>query len=345
MEIGKNELCFLDLKIMLHNNYLSTTVYSKPTDSHLYLHATSCHSSASINGIPKGVALRLRRICSSDNEYNEKSDEYMSYLTDRGYKQKKIEKTFKNIEKLPRTEARKKVEKNCKNSRIVFTAKFNPRGPDVNKIVRENLHLLENQPELKELFPKGAIITAYKREDNLKNLLVRSNPYTVNSEVNEEKGYVRCNSRSCDSCDNYVDETSFIICHATKRRFKIRKESSCKTNNVIYVAYCKVCGKQGVGSTVCWKPRLSNYKSHIKNNVPTCRIVKHFINDCPDPTLSNIRFIIIDVIDNAEQFSKERLEQLLLEKEKFWIGTLLTQHHGLNGSHDWNRKNRTDREK
>ena len=89
MEISYNELCFLDLKITLKDNHLSTTVYSKPTDSHLYLHATSCHNSKSINGIPKGVALRLRRICSSENEYRNKSEEYTSYLTNRGYERKK----------------------------------------------------------------------------------------------------------------------------------------------------------------------------------------------------------------------------------------------------------------
>ena len=345
MEIGYNELCFLDLKITLKDNHLSTTVYSKPTDSHLYLHATSCHNSKSINGIPKGVALRLRRICSSENEYRNKSEEYTSYLTNRGYERKNIEKTFKTIGNLPRSEARKKVVKPNTTSRIVFTAKFNPRGPDVNEIVKRHLHLLENKPELKELFPKGSVITANKRENNLKNLLVRSNPYTMKSEVNEEKGYVRCNKRSCDSCDNYVDETSNIICFATKRRFKIRKESSCTTNNVIYVAYCKDCGKQGVGSTVCWKKRLSNYKSHIKKKIPSCKIVKHFINSCPDPTASNIRFVIVDVVNNTENLSPDELDRLLLEKEKFWIGTLITQHQGLNGSHDWNRKKRTEREK
>ena len=345
MEVGNNELCFLDLKITLNGNHLSTSVYSKPTDSHLYLHATSCHSSNSINGIPKGVALRIRRICSDDTEYSIKSDEYKSYLIDRGYKHKKIEKTFNNMGKLSRSEARKKVEKIGNTSLIVFTAKFNPRGPDVNEIVKNHLHLLENQPELKEVFPKGSVITANKRENNLKNLLVRSNPYTVQNKVDDEKGYVRCNKSSCDSCDNFVDEISSITCHATKRRFKIRKESSCATNNVIYVAYCKNCGKQGVGSTVCWKKRLSNYKSHIKKKIPSCRIVKHFINDCPDETVSNIRFIIVDVVNNTELLSKEKLDKLLLDKEKFWIGTLVAQHQGLNGSHDWNRKKRTEREK
>ena len=345
MEIGGSELCFLDLKITLENNKLLTTVYSKPTDSHLYLHADSCHNHSSKSGITKGVALRLRRICSSDNEYHQKSIEYSSYLTDRGYNSKSVKKAFETIGNISRTEARKKVEKHAKSSKIVFTTTFNPRGPNVSSIIKQHLPLLSNHPELNEMFPDGSIMVANKREANLKELLTRSNPYKVNVATNEESGYVKCGKGSCDSCDNYVDQTSTIICHATKRKFTIRKESTCTTKNVVYIAYCTTCGKQGVGSTVKWKPRLANYKSHIKKKIYTCRIVRHFIDDCPDQTLRNMRFIIVDVVNNAEQLSMEDLEHILLEKEKFWIGTLVTQHHGLNGSHDWQRSKRTEMEK
>ena len=41
IEIGGNELCFLDLKLTLTDNKIQTTVHSKPTDSHLYLQADS----------------------------------------------------------------------------------------------------------------------------------------------------------------------------------------------------------------------------------------------------------------------------------------------------------------
>ena len=38
--------------------------------------------------------------------------------------------------------------------------------------------------------------------------------------------------------------------------------------NVIYIAFCLNCLKQRVGSTVVgWKPRLRNYKSHIKKKM------------------------------------------------------------------------------
>ena len=90
LEIGGSDLCFLDLKLTLTDNKIETTVYSKPTDSHLYLQADFCHHLPSILGIQKGVALILRRICSTGEEYNNKSKEYKAYLIGRGHKLKNI---------------------------------------------------------------------------------------------------------------------------------------------------------------------------------------------------------------------------------------------------------------
>ena len=62
MEIAKGSLCFLDLKISIVDYKLATNVYSKPTDSHLYLQSNSCHNPKAIDGIQKGIALKIRRI-------------------------------------------------------------------------------------------------------------------------------------------------------------------------------------------------------------------------------------------------------------------------------------------
>ena len=128
------------------------------------------------------------------------------------------------------------------------------------------MHIIENKPELAALFPKGIINVANKREKNLGDLLLRSDPYNISSDATSglELGYNRCNKK-CDSCNNFVDQTTSITSYATTgRKFTIRKESTCTSINVIYLVYCTSCGKQGVGSTFAWKPRLANYTSHIR---------------------------------------------------------------------------------
>ena len=98
-----------------------------------------------------------------------------------------------------------------------------------------------------------------------------------------------------------------------------RRDSTCDTKNIIYLAYCKKCNKQGAGSGIKWKPRLRNYKSHIKNKSPTCRIVKHFIDDCNDPHVpfKYFGFLLIDVLNNVDDLSENDIESLLLQKQKF----------------------------
>ena len=343
MELGGDTLCFLDLNISIINNRLETTVYRKPTDSHLYLHNKSCHNRKSINGIQKGVALRLRRICSTEAEFQIKANEYMKYLTSRGHDVNKVKEAFEAVKSMDRAEARKPVTSKRNNNRIIFSTKFNPRGPDVKSIIKRNLPIIESDPFLAELFPAESILVAFKKENTLSNLLLRSDPYNVKESLldNTEKGYVKC-TRKCDSCNNFVDATSNITSFATGRKFKIRSDITCNTRNIIYVAYCVSCGKQGVGSSVSWKPRLANYKSHIKNKIRSCKIATHFIDTC---NANSLRFILVDVVNNIESLTLDEIDTLLLDKEKFWIGTLVTQHKGLNGTHDWNRSKRTDKEK
>ena len=106
------------------------------------------------------------------------------------------------------------------------------------------------------------IMVAYKREKNLKELLTRADPYNSISNVDDEMHtYVPCIQR-CDSCANFVVAKSSSECFATKRIYKVRRSTSCVSKNVIYIAFCLNCLKQGVGSTVDWKP-LRNYKSRI----------------------------------------------------------------------------------
>ena len=226
----------------------------------------------------------------------------------------------------------------------IVSTKFNPRGPDVKEIINRHLNILESNTEINKLLPRNTILVANKREENLKELLVRGDPYSIKEQLMEVGGYKKC-EKKCDSCDSFVAAVDSIISTASGRKYTIRANTTCASKNVIYVAFCTKCNMQGVGSTVSWKARLSNYKSHIKKKIRSCCIVNHFIDDCSDAQnpVKYLRFIIVDTINNTVDLDKNNIEQLLLKKEKFWIGTLITQHKGLNGTHDWNRKKRTDK--
>ena len=86
------------------------------------------------------------------------------------------------------------------------------------------------------------------------------------------------------------------------------------------------------------KCTADKYKSHIKNKNLIFRIAKNFIDECNDPHVlfKSLGFLIIDVLNKVEHLSENNNERLLLQKENFWTGTLVTPHKELNGSHDWN---------
>ena len=213
VEIGGSELCFLDLKLTLTDNEIQTTVYSKPTDSHLYLQADFCHHLPSILGIQKGVALRLRRICSTDKEYNNKSKEYKAYLIGRGHKLKNIENSFNDVLNMSRQQSRIKKTKNTNSkNKIAFCSKYNPLGPNIKNIIQKHAHILDNC----QIMQNKEIMVAYKREKNLKELLTRVDPYDIINNVDDEMHtYVPCKKR-CDSCTNFVVAKSSFERFATK---------------------------------------------------------------------------------------------------------------------------------
>ena len=212
MDIGKDYLCFLDLKTLVSGKKPMTTIYSRPTDGHLYLHSTPCHKSSSINGIEKNAARRLRRIYSTTEEYQNKAKEQSSYLFARRHNLKTVKSTFDKIEKKSCSVARRKKNRSIATTSVIYSAEFSPRSTNVSESINKHKHLLETDDTLKQLFPKKSIIVTNKRGRNLQELLSRADPYNIKSDLSDLNvhGYKKC-GKKCNPYNNFVDETSFVM--------------------------------------------------------------------------------------------------------------------------------------
>ena len=60
---------FLEVNVSIMNGKIFTDLYTKPTDKHQYLLHSSCHPTHTKRAIPFSLALRLRRICSTDETF------------------------------------------------------------------------------------------------------------------------------------------------------------------------------------------------------------------------------------------------------------------------------------
>ena len=85
---------FLDLKLKLENSKIAVDAFAKPTNSFTYVLPTSRYTRRSLNNIPRGIALRLGRICDTDEKFNSRSIEYKNYLIARDINHLKFIKLF-----------------------------------------------------------------------------------------------------------------------------------------------------------------------------------------------------------------------------------------------------------
>ena len=92
---------FLDVVIKIKNGRLSTDLYSKPVDSHQYLHYNSCHPEHIKKSIIYSQTLRLRRICSERKDLKSHVRDLKGWFLRRGYPQRIIEEQVDRAFRLP----------------------------------------------------------------------------------------------------------------------------------------------------------------------------------------------------------------------------------------------------
>ncbi|XP_077123750.1 uncharacterized protein LOC143781122 [Ranitomeya variabilis] len=169
---------FLDLKIVaLEDGKIITDVFRKPTATNTLLHASSAHHRSTINGIPTGQFLRVKRICSNTEDYDNQASDLVRRFSERGYSNRQIKKGFKKASSVSREELlygnkrsdRKKTDENG----VRFITKFNKQWPELTKIMHKHWGILQSDPILKQFLPSRPLMVP-RRSRNLKDLLVHS---------------------------------------------------------------------------------------------------------------------------------------------------------------------------
>ena len=153
-EVAEDLLEFLDLKLTFYKECkrISIDIFVKATDSLTYILPSTCFSKKSIENILKGVALQLRRICDSDDKFDDRSVQYRKYLVARDYKPSKVNKEFSDIENISREEARR--SKNCNNFPVSckLITQYIPLLPSIKPIIKKHLLVLHGSHEMLQTF-------------------------------------------------------------------------------------------------------------------------------------------------------------------------------------------------
>ena len=319
------KLEFLDVLVYKDKGTLHTTDFSKETDGHMYLLPSSAHLHSVSRNILYNVALRLRCICSTQEQFDNKCEEYKGYLLARGYNRVHIHKQFSRAKRVPRESTLVKKMINSSDNKVIFNLDYHPSLRNVGAIFCQYLPILFKFTAMEQAFNcNGAsIMVGYRRHKNIKEILSPpACPKTKNSKPPPSAGCNKCTSK-CYVCRNFLIESSTITSVATGLSYKIKDALSCKDDWVIYFATCVKCQKQDVGSTFTdFYTRWSNHKSHINKSQKTCTLAKHFIEkQCG---LHNLKVTLVEKV-------KVKTEKYLEKREGHWQRQLFTMHpHGLN---------------
>ena len=148
-EISKTSIPFLDTRIHIdENRQLQTTLFTKPTDTHNYLHHKSAHPRHLKNSLPYSQALRLRRICTKYDELHSNCKQMEEHFLRRGYHKENLQDQIRKAILTPRDTTLKKVTKE-QSTRIPLVTMFNSTLPQIGKILRVRWDILNIKGQIK----------------------------------------------------------------------------------------------------------------------------------------------------------------------------------------------------
>jgi hypothetical protein len=323
-EFSHNQVNFLDVTIRKENNTLTTDLYTKPTDTHQYLHSSSCHPYHCKSGIAYSQALRLRRICANDSDFSQHARELKRNLTARGHSAKKAQQAINKVKSLSRSDVlEKRATSQATNTRIPLVVTFHPKLPPLRNITNDNHHILHTSDRLQQAVPDTPIL-AYRRPRNLRDLLVRAEVPPLTDPISTtQQGTHTCHSNRCVVCKDHIQEGTTFASHVNNSSHKIRANITCTTSNVVYLITCRVCGVQYVGETKnTLKKRFYGHRSTVNTQKLDTPVGQHF--NLPNHSISDMILQGIESLGN-------RSDTVRASREKFWMKRLRTiQPHGLN---------------
>lgn len=308
-EFSTEGLPFLDTWVYLtEEGLLATRLFTKPTDAHLYLHYKSHHPKKQKDSIPLSQFLRLKRICTLEDDFIAAAREMFKHFQARGYPDHIILKGRKRAMETDR-EVLLTTKEPIPMESILYIYRFN--NPLFNPVclIQKHLHLLMRHPHTRFLSSKR-FQGVPARSSTLRDILVSANSSTITS---RPKGNHRC-ERNCSTCPHMAITTTFTST-STGKSYKIQGSFSCTSWNVIYLITCKACHLQYVGQTSnTLSTRMNQHLSSIRRCSDT-PIAQHF-----NQPAHNVNDVIVNVVTSP----MSKLLVTRLRWELAWIRELVT---------------------
>ena len=215
--------------------------------------------------------------------------------------------------------------------KFVMCSKWDPRQPNVHKGMKMLENMLYENRENEKCFPRGSIISGFRRQKNLGEIVAPSKPVRV-ARLPVQGGCFPCDApRACTLHQSgALQRVNSVVSRYDGVRHFIRKRINCNSPNVIYYILCPCRNPADyVGSTKNMKSRWSKHKYELKNsNLTACGLTRHFGESHRGDMEAAIAGLQVILLDKCEQ------EEDLKAIEDRWMCDLGTLFVGLNSHNE-----------
>ena len=171
--ITEDSLSFLDIQLSISKDGISTSVHYKETDAHCYFDYNSSHPQKCKDSIPYSQFRRLRRLCSTDQDFQTRTKELSTFFHNSNYPPNITTSAMAKVSNLTKEASLAPINNQTTRERIPLTLTFHPFNKQVKDIIYNNFHVLADDEETSEIFQTPPLM-AYRRDKNIKDLLVRT---------------------------------------------------------------------------------------------------------------------------------------------------------------------------
>lgn len=235
---------------------LDIKVFFKETDTHSLLFKTSFHPTHTYKGLIKSQLIRFQRICTQDSDFMGAVNTLFAALKNRGYCRsflRRCLRTFRN--RKPASE----------KDFIPLITTFSSASRLLNNKFKGNFReIIENSG----LLDNHQVISAYRRNKNLKDYLVRAKLPPIQPK------------RSTNILSDTLVKLEYVQNRINKTIYKVTQIFTPQTCNCVYIIFCSQCGTQYIGETKnSISTRMTQHRYNIRHKKEThTLLVKHFIS-------------------------------------------------------------------
>ena len=316
----ENKLVFLDTVITIDGEgYLRTDLHIKPNAKNKLLHPSSAHPSSVTRSSVYSLALRIRRICSSEEATERRFEELATRLRERHYAEAVIEAGIARARAVTREDALRKVatqQEVGRQHRLVVT--YDRRSsPALGTILQGNYEQMVRQDlRMGRTFPK-APRPAYRRGKSLKDILCQAKlpprrvVRTRAAEGANNNGLTRCNRGTtragCICCAYITSRPAEVIREvtitSTNTVIPVEGRINCKTTGgFLYLLWSRRHPRQYLGSSgQTTGDRLAQHRCDIMGGADKA-VAQHLRQHCGRPGVAAFQEVCLIITSHQTAF-------------------------------------------